>query len=344
LSDASGSFKSFINIGHETALNGSIPVVLGNSGDHYVVRIISTDPYSLSNLSAELQVFNYPSPQLVAQAKVTQFGYIAFSGDAIQLTDGSSESPGSTYSWTFGQDANILTSTNPSPTVTYATVGIKSGTLSVSNPSGCMKSAPFQITILSCHPVIPDTAHVVTGTESGSFQSVWVKAGGNYTVNRSFGPPTIPVIYAESGSSITVNNITRGFYYLKKDASIIRPSIMYAVIILNSGNVLDQIDNQEIDTIYCDDLQFDYSKVGGPSDVHTTENPLQIFNSPNNLRVRCEGKIISVSIVNLLGSTILSETGQDALSLDFSRFTDGVYFAVITSGDHRELLKIAIMH
>jgi len=346
LSDANGSFQIFKNFGHETALNGTIPVIVGNSGDHIHARIISSDPYSLSsNLSAELHVYNYPRPQPSPMVRVTSFGYAAFVGDVIQCSDGSSEPSGSSYLWKFDQDASILTSTNPQPTLFFTAVGTKTGSLTVTNPSGCSTTSFFNIKILSCNPVIPDTTHVVTGTEFGNYPYVWVKPGGNFTVRGGLQGHVGSIVFAESGSSVSTEAPSNGFYYLKKDASFNWNPSSNALVVLGNGNrITFKQDLHYIDTLNCDDLQFDYSQVGGNAVEQTDPHPLHILNSPNALRIRCDGEMIRASVVNLLGAEILSGRERDVLSLDLNAFPAGVYFAIISSGDHRELRKISVIH
>ncbi len=348
LSDANGSFAKFTNIGHSTISPNTIPVAIGIKGDHFRVRVIATDPYTVSeNTSPDIQVVSYPRPQPIPNDYATSFGYVGFTGNAVQFSDNSSESSGTTYSWSFGQDADITTSSSPSPNVTYHSDGVKSGILTVTNSLGCTASASFQTKIISCFPVIPDTVHIVTGTESGKFPYVWVKPGGNYTVEGGsiIGRKTT-IVFAEPGSSISTTSQSLGFYYLKKDASFNWDFNSNAVVILKKGNAIsypfDVLHN--MDTLSCDNLQFDYSKVGGTSEVQPTENPLQILNSANSLRISNKGADISASVVNLLGVTLLSKTESDQLTLDLSTLTNGVYFVIITSNGQREMRKITVVH
>ena len=347
LSDANGDFSTFTNIGHSPTVSDSIPVAISFAGDHFRVRVIATDPFTLSSdTSAEILVLNYPSPKPTLNTYATSFGYAAFAGDAIQFSDGTSEPLGSNYVWRFGQDANIFVSISPSPKVSYSTAGIKSGSLTVSNSAGCQASVAFQFIILSCSPLIPDTAHVVTGVESGSYAYVWVKSGGNYTANE----PTLgsgvtnTIVFAEPGASVYATTGSLGFYYLKSGASLRWDSPSHVLVILNNGNFISFKDYlHSIDTLYCNNLQFDYSQVRG-SDVHIEEKPLGILNTANGLRVSCEGENISASVINIFGITLFSKTDRDLLYLDLSVLTDGVYFAIITSGNHREFRKIAVLH
>lgn len=344
ISDATGSFASFTNIGHNISENDSIPVVMKSVGDHFKLRVIATEPYTISsNTSAEIHVLKYPSPNPIPLVYATSFGYTALLEDSIKFTSGSSQTSGSDYLWTFDQSANIAWTTTATPTVKYNSTGKKTGSLSISNSAGCPATGTFSLNIISCTPVIPDNVHIVTGTESGNFPYVWVKAGGNFTVKDGFGTP-VSIVFAEPGSSIQGEPSSLGYYYIKTGTSFTWNNSGNALIILNRGNVMNFNDHLHyVDTLYCDDLQFDYSQVV-KNEIKQTENPLKIFNSSNNLRINCDGEMISTYIVNLLGKTIISKIDRDMISFDLSSLNNGVYFAVITSGDHREVRKLTIVH
>ncbi len=344
LSDASGSFTTFTNVGKSTAMQDSVPIVIGYTADHFRFRIISTDPYIVSsNTSSEIQVVNYPTPSPTPNPEHTDFGAAGFTGDEIQFKDGSSEPTGSTYLWKFDQDANTVWSTTESPMVIYTAEGVKTGTVTVTNSAGCSTTKPFQLRILSCHPVIPDSVHIVTGYESGAYPFVWVKAGGNYSANGSFPSATI---FIEAGASVRAEIQSVGTYYVKNGSSFIDASEDgYSTVILSPGNSISFSDyGYNIDTFYCGNLQFDYSQVGGNAGVQVTGDPLQILTTNNSLCISNNGADISVSVMNLLGATILSKSDRDILSLDLSPLVNGVYFAIITSGNHREVRKIAVVH
>ncbi|MEP7236009.1 MAG: T9SS type A sorting domain-containing protein, partial [Ignavibacteriota bacterium] len=99
------------------------------------------------------------------------------------------------------------------------------------------------------------------------------------------------------------------------------------------------------DTLTCRDLQFDYSQVGGSNEVGPDDiNPLNILCTPNYILSSCEGENICISIVNLFGEKILSRTERDDLSLELTSLSDGIYFAIITARDQREIRKIVVVH
>ena len=73
-------------------------------------------------------------------------------------------------------------------------------------------------------------------------------------------------------------------------------------------------------------------------------SPLQILNSNNSLSISCQGELISTYIVNLLGKTIISKTDRDMISFDLTSFANGLYFAIITSGDQKVVRKLTVVH
>ena len=98
-----------------------------------------------------------------------------------------------------------------------------------------------------------------------------------------------------------------------------------------------------MDTLSCDNLQFDYSQVGG-SKVNNIKNLLQITDLPNGLQVHNDGAEIFAEVFDLIGNKIFSKSERDLLSLDLSNFINGVYLVTISSGDHHEMRKIMVVH
>jgi hypothetical protein len=343
LSDANGDFTTFTYVGHATSALDLIPVVIGGAGNNWVLRVIATDPYTISsNTSPVIQIVSYPSPKPGYNLKQTWYlGATAFLGDTINFTDGSIEGTGSKFEWSFGQDANIFVSIDSSPKVSYSSVGKKSGSLSVTNSTGCSTSKPFQLQVLTCNPVIPDSGLlIVTGAQHGSYPFVWVKAGGSYT-------PTSDntTVFVERGGVLSIVYEYSGIYFVKAGASfsITDNNNGYTLVVLAKGSSVN-IDNvSQTDTLYCNDLQFDYSQVT-KNDVKLEENPLQIQNTANGLQLTNEGEEISASVVNPLGVTLFSRTERDMLAIDYSALASGVYFVIITSGNQREMRKIAVVH
>jgi hypothetical protein len=339
MSDVNGSFTTFTNLGHATRNTDSITVKLNNTGGHYRIRIASTDPYILSSDNgADISVVGYPSPQ----PWPADGSYHGFAGDSIQLSDRSSESTASTFLWKLDQDANPNTSTDPSPKILYLTPGVKSGTLTVANSSGCSTSVFFQFNLIGCMPTIPANAHIVTGTETGSDVSVWVKAGGSYTTSNESNTQTI---YAEPGSSVRAEFRTLGLYYMKAGSSFISSNGQgYAAVVLNRGTSISWDSYNSVDTFYCDNLNFDYSLVSNGSVNDVTLPLLFLHQTADYFSAFAEGEIIDVRLTNLLGTEVLSSQGVGELDVDLAPLRAGVYFAVVEAGQQREVRRIAVVH
>jgi hypothetical protein len=348
LSDASGSFSTFQNRGHSTNPNDSIPIIFGGAGNYWRLRIIATNPYTISdNTSDDIRVVNYPTPAPTSNL-LHQYGLggpgIGFIGDSIQFEDKNNESPGSTSFWAFDQSANLAWTTIKSPTIQYTSAGFKEIRLSVTNDMGCTTSKWVEIRIFNCNPTIPDTVHIVTGNETGTFPYVWVKAGGSYTaVENRFNLEQ--TVFVEPGAALNIGFRSIGIYYVKAGASVVLTTDQgYAVIFLQKGaDVPIKPNVYSVDTLYCNDLQFDYSQVIQKG-IDEKKNPLQILNSGNTLQITNEGAEISVSLFTTLGIPILSKSERDLLTFDLSSFTDGLYFAQVSSGNHHEIRKIIVVH
>jgi PKD repeat protein len=353
LSDANGSFASFTTIGNSSTLNGSIAVPMNTGGTGFLVRVASSDPFDTSSSNGgNIQVIGKPSPYPMASESgkpwnpVGYFGYIVgIIGEKIFFYDGSSENTGSTYSWQFNEDAIPSSSSANVPSVTYASPGIKTGSLTVANPSGCSKSTSMQYQILDCNPVIPANVHIVTATETGNFDTVWVKPGGNYSPSEQ----GTSVVFVESGGSVTISeaNICCTLWYIKPGASvkITGNAFQSLSIVLTPGTTLsfDLSDGIVIDTFYCPDLTFDYSQI--PSSVAENSAPtFSIIQSGDHLFANTEETPAEIRIMNILGAEVLSQHGTGALDVDLSPLPAGVYFALVQSDDAREVRKIAVVH
>ena len=336
LSDANGSFETFTSVGQDSNISGFIAVVIANVGNNYHVRVISTNPYRISDASADsIEIVSYPAPQ----PRVSSDG---FAGDPVTFVDGTSEPQGSTYQWTFNQDANMDTSSLASPIVVYAKDGVKSGTLVVTNKAGCSITAPFTFQLFSCFPLIPNNVHVVTGTETGSDTAVWVMPGGNYTTSNEI---AVQTIFAEPGSSVHAGFATMGLYYLRMGSSfVLSNSGTWATVILDSGMHISGADNQDtVDTYYCPNLTFDYSQV--QSDVAAVPPLNLLFRQSGDQLFASEEELpIDIRITNLLGAEVLSKRGAGTVGVDLSSLPVGVYFAIVQAGDAREVKRIAVVH
>jgi hypothetical protein len=193
--------------------------------------------------------------------------------------------------------------------------------------------------MLSCNPIIPDSVHIVTGKESGTYPFVWVKSGGNYTNLFAYDYYKIsstPTVFVEPGGTVSGGNAA-GIYYVKDNATFTITGGETAIIILQKKWV------NYYDTIYCPDLQFDYSQVAGKGVEAEDPVSLQIETSPNHLRITNDGAI-SAAIYDLLGIKLLAKKENDILNLDLTSLSDGVYFAIVESSTHREMRKIVVVH
>ncbi len=343
LSDASGSFAGSPSLGQNGNASDAIPVPLMNPGNKYRVRAISTNPYRISDTSnTNIRVVAYPSPSpgpSVGGGCV----YIdaGFNGDSIGLVDRSTEPSGSTFLWTFDQDANVSSSIQPSPKVVYTNDGIKTGKLTVTNGSGCSTTSGFSFRLLSCTPVIPKQVHVVTGTETGSDPVVWVLAGGNYTTSGEFSNRTI---FAEPGAFVRAEFRTQGLYYLRSGSSFISSNGQgCATVVLSGGDRISWDSYNDVDTLSCADLTFDYSLQ--PRIVE--QNPhstMHISQSAEQIVVKSDGVSVNVRFFNLLGSEVLSGRGENALNIDLTPIPAGIYFAIVQAGEAREVRRILVTH
>ncbi|MFI5264612.1 MAG: T9SS type A sorting domain-containing protein [Candidatus Kapaibacterium sp.] len=342
ISDENGTFAGSQNVGQASGMTDSIAIVCPYPyySGNYRIRIFSSDPFVISDTSfPDIHVY-WPEPQAKFNLKRTSFfGWIGFVGNSITCFDGIPEMSGSTIHWKFDQDYHIDTMVDSSAIVTYPTTGWKTGRLTVTDPIGCDSTDPFRILMLSCNPIIPDSAHIVTGTESGTYPFVWVKTGGNYTnlfAYDYYGISYTPTVFVEPGGTVSGGNAA-GIYYLKDNATFTITGGEIAIIVLNKKWV------NYYDTIYCPDLQFNYSQVTGNGVEEEDPVSLQIETSPNHLHVTNDG-VISAAIYDLLGIKLLSKKENDILDFDLTSLSDGVYFAIVESGNHREMRKIAVVH
>lgn len=359
LSDASGSFASFTPFGNSNSASGTIAVPILAIGDHFRVRAASSEPYTIStDNTADVIVSRIPSPmpsilgppwsnpQYYGYGLLHLPPYAGLIDDTILLAEGNHDEPGgSTYLWKFAADANIQVSSVERTKVVYSTPGLKSSTLMVQSPAGCVDTVVFAFNVLTCNPTIPASAHVVRTSESGSFPIVWVKTGGSYTANSSV--PTSQVIFAESGSSVTVVGLLGGenLYYLKRGVSVTYSNPSGSVLVLDSSmNVSIPYPFDQVDTFYCDNLTFDYSQVSGGVAEEAQPAAPRISQSGERLFVSAEDAAFSVHVVNVLGNEIASMDGRGTLELDLTQLPAGIYFAIAQAGHERTVKRIAVVH
>jgi PKD repeat protein len=342
LSDEKGSFTTFTNIGHATAASDSIPVALREEGEHIRVRMISTSPFSHSaTTSQDIRTVLHPQPR--AAPNGSPYGAEGFVGEPIKFRDAFNETPGSTYFWTFDSagmsGANIQTANTDSALVVYSTEGIKTGTLTVTNIAGCSVSSRFLIRILTCDPVIPSSAHIVTGDDAGNYPYVWVKAGGNFGLTRGNGSSK-STVFAEPGSSINATSGSIGTYYLKSGVSF-SANGGYGLVVLDKGSSIPR--NSGVDTLLCNSLTFHLESADVDGEPNA-EEPLHVWNSNQGLRAKCMSAAICITVFDPLGKSIVTKSSNDELVLDYSTLPNGVYFATIVSDHHRQIRTISVGH
>ena len=330
LSDAGGSFTNPASYGSTTTRQGTIPVPLSAPGFFYRVRVVSTNPTRVStDNGTDIRVYNAPTPRPWPGSN--SYAGVGTVDYPIHLSDMNNESAGAKFEWTLSQDANPQSSTLPAPDVTYPTGGLKTGTLTVTNIAGCTDTVPFQLGIFSCNPLIPRSAHVVTGKETDTFSIVWVKSGGDYTV----GGNSNPTVYAEDSS--TVHGGNGGIYYIKRFASF-SPSLAATVITSDSSK------NKSWDSIfYCHDVEFDYTRILGVAEAPHVA-PISIAINSDHLRISAEAPNLEARIVSLLGTELLAQRGEGMLDVDLASLPAGMYFAIVQAGNVRVMRKMVVVH
>jgi hypothetical protein len=348
LSDSNGSFGHFSNAEQLSAFAGTFMHPFSGIGQHFRVRIISSDPYEASSDNGnDIVVSMLPSPSIfiinLNNPTMPRYWGIGLTGNELSFHDTSNEPAGSKYLWRFSGNPVLADSTDSLVNVIYDKDGHQSGGVFATNPSGCEGTIFSNYYIGSCKPTIPQSAIVVTGnystTDDGNV--VWVKPGGTVTV-ESAGCPTV---YAEPGSIVNNQAGECVVFYLRAGASLTgnmphRPS----VFILSSGMALSFNNNiYGIDTFYCDSLTFDYSQI--PASV--AENPapiLSLTQTGDHLFANSEETPTEIRIMNILGAEVLSQRGTGELDVDLSPLPAGVYFAQVQSGGAWEVKKIAVVH
>ncbi len=341
ISDPTGSFSNFKNAGNNINPSDSIPVIMNGDGKYFHVRVIATDPYIISeNTSDDISVSNYPTPKPILDLKETSIGWTGFVGKPIQFHD-SKEAEGSKYFWSFDQDPDFLWSTIQEPIITYGSEGNKTGRLTVNNANGCSQTVDFNFTLLSCNPIIPDSAFLVRSSISEIHPVTWVKPGGNYFYNNS-APGGFDRVFVEPGASVQING-RNGIFFIRDGASCtLTTHAVYNLLVLNKNKIVD-LGGSVNDTLYCDDLQFDYSQIN-KKDVQPEPKHLQIFTYGNSLQATSENSEISAALFSPLGIRLFSKVERNTLDLDLSTLAEGMYFVEIMSGSFHEVRKIIVMH
>ncbi len=339
ISDTNGSNYKIISKSFGIApdtMQGLLPVT---HGSHYHLRVILGCPTIISDTSKEIQILSIPNPKPVANIRTTRYGYTALVNDSIPLADTTAEEMNSSYFWAFDQDANLNWTTSPSPTIVYGSLGMKKNLLTVTNSEGCKSTQQVSTYIVGCRPQIPASAHIVTSIEKGgSSKIIWIQNGGDYTDD------TARTIFVESGGTLRLGQYGSGTYYLKAGSILdIGSSRKWRALALVDKNLILTLDNSSlVDTFYCNDLQFDYTKVGVT--YFPDENRLQILPSGNTISIKHDNSEISATVFSPLGVKLFSKTDRNTLNLDLSTLAEGMYFVEVSSGKRHEVRKIVVMH
>jgi hypothetical protein len=348
LSDDNGSFQTPTTAGSSFGDTGSFQIPLANSGPGYRVRVISIAPSdSSADNGKDISVSNFPIPsaflvigpnRLAATASDSTGGPAVMVGQLAQFAAIAFPSA-NMYYWTFNEDASQQYGTGTTVSVSYPTVGLKDGLLNAVNAGGCESTIAFSFRVLDCEQTIPWYSTVVTDTESVADSFVWVKPGGVDSVAATPYPQTIFV--ETDGSVITTSDESWNTYYIKPGGSI-HPLPEQGTVVFSMGNRDTIAANARVDTLSCDDLEFQVSS-GVRSEVPQPA-AFRIIQNGDKIEVLYEYAAFTVRMLNPLGAEIFSERGSGALDIDLSMLPAGVYFAVAQAGDEREVYKIAVIH
>jgi len=256
LSDTSGSFSSFYNIGSLSGtvsgtINCIIPYV--STGTSYRIRVIGSDPYIIgSDNGTNLSIYALPSVNFSLSP------YEVVTGQDVTFTNNSNGA--ASCFWDFGNGAIPATffGCNP-PLVQYSTPGVKSTTLTVTSAQGCTDSYTGSwwnsVEVYSCNPVIPSNAIVVdsvlNGTGGGAI--VWVWSGGIYYTGGG-GSQTI---FVETGGTIELNGGGGQEIYLKSGAVLNNTGGGGSHVVIYEPGA--SIINLTSTLLQCSSLQFDYT-------------------------------------------------------------------------------------
>lgn len=200
---------------------GPHAVVLTGAGDKTVTLTITTEDGTCTSniISRIVKVENCTTPcttpQITAEATACRTKTTTFSAPTLGADF--------TYSWNFGLDATPLTATGAGPhTVTYAELGSKTVTLSVSGIYCATSTTSKPINIIECNNPCPTPTSIVAPTRAcmnvaQDFSAVALT--GNYVYTWNFGANATPttatgvgihkITYATAGTktvTLTISN------------------------------------------------------------------------------------------------------------------------------------------
>jgi hypothetical protein len=309
LSNASGSFSNFTNIGSitSTANSGQIACTMPAAptpGALYRIRVVATNPSTISQDNGfDISLGYIARPDWYTNNYYIQVGQTTV---LINQTSGSVS-----CGWVLDEGALPATPISCLQSVSYTTPGTKKVSVIAYDQYGCSATGSEQnINVYSCNPVIPSNAYIVTGTQTGGIPedaSIWVKAGASYTVTNSR-----QYIYVSSGGSVIMSsNASMRTVYLEPFSSFdggtsyASGTVVYdpnaGVLNTTSSAKLIPCSNLTLATDISTDIQSNAA-----IDVVVYPNPTN-----GNFSIKSTNVIVyDVTVVNSLGQTEI-HTGEN---------------------------------
>jgi hypothetical protein len=255
--------------------------------------------------------------------------------DTILLWDASKSQ--TIHAWSFDQDGRVPSPLNQdSALVVFPAGGNKSGELGYANVCAS-NHLNICFRLFDCNTVIPAGTHIVRGTEQGTYSSVWVRSGGQYT---DMGGDAVS-IYVESGGSLILGNhiAEEAAYYLQRGASL--QGNAYQPWVIEDSGYSSGAPSDALRIFHCPHLQFvPAAGLEVPTDVH--ERPIQWIQTTSTLTAQAEGEELVMRIFTILGEELLHQRDLSSVEIDLSMLAAGVYFAVIDANGTHEIRKVVI--
>jgi hypothetical protein len=237
--------------------------------------------------------------------------------------------------WTIEHDTGTLNATPDTLFVFFTTPGMKRGRISVTNSNGCVATQDIELEILSCAPQIPADVHIVTDFDTGMWQNVWVKTGGSYCDQYEVESRTARIYVEPGGSVVGTYASNRPEIYMKAGSSVTfaDPPGASGLLIMDKSSVLNLSAFKAVDTLYCNDLQFDYSLVKTKSVAPT--QPSRIVTHMTNDDLKVEGLPVTstLSVFDLLGRQVIPtfEEHSPKVNIDVAKLPSGAYYLRVAS-------------
>jgi hypothetical protein len=316
------------------------------NGVHYRVRVISSDPYSISaDNGADISITGPPNASFRVLRPINKHIYggepdyerdfsVGLEGDTLKFFG--VPQIGSTYAWTFDNSAIASNTQSDTAIVIYMTTGRKTALLTATNANGCSNTTSYTYYIVGCSPQIPKNAIVVTTSASMPDTVFWLKAGATLQLQEN------DIVFAEPGS--VVSGAGAGdIIYLKPGVSF-QVSGLGRCVVLLPPNTPGVYANDGTDTFQCANLTFDYSQVNGSGVDDQSSPQISIHQTPDHLFATTANQPIDLRLLNLLGNEMLSRRGTGELDVDLSSLAAGMYIAIAESGGQRLTKKIAVVN